>query len=171
MARRVARPAIQPVCVRASFSDAGIPHGPAASSQPHASSNAKSRNAAIRWSWRVSSVSRHARAKTLEAFATTRLANGRTSLPAASSASTIGDRPKATPSPSTAADKATPKWLNLSRRDTGAPCSPNRPSQVDHANSTSSVSAASHSIRECCARSAGLCSGDAPSMSDGEQTG
>ena len=169
--RRVALPAIQSTCVRESRSELGIPHGPAASSQPHASSNANSRKAAVRWSSRAARVSRQARANTFDALDTTRLGNGRMSLPAASSASTIGDRPRAIPSPSTAADSAGPNWLNRSRRGGGARSRPRRGNQVDQQNSLSSVSAASHSIKGCRAKSEGLRSDDAPLRSDGEHTG
>src|SRR5262249_37323048 len=148
----------------------GIPQGPAASSQPHASSKAKSRNAAIRWSCGAPEL-RHVRANTSEALARTRFASGCTSLPAASSASTIGDRPSAMPSPSTAADNATPKWLNLNRRIPGAPSRPNRFNQVDHPNSMSSASAASHQISGYRVRSEGLRSDEPPLSNDGEQTG
>jgi hypothetical protein len=166
--RRVALPAIHSVCVRESRSDLGIPHGPAASSQPHASSKANSLKAATRWSSRAARVSCQTRANTFDAFDTTRLANGRTSRPAASSASTIGDRPRAIPSPSIAADSAGPNWLNRSRRGADAPLRPRRGNHVDQQNSLSSVSAASHSIRGCRAKSEVLRSDDAPLRSEGE---
>ena len=84
------------------------------------------------------------------------LCEGRTSLPAASSASTIGDRPRALPRPSTAADNATPEWLKRNRRIPGAPPKPNRSSQVDQPNSVSSASAASHSMSGYRVKSEGL---------------